>query len=107
MFFTVFWAFAKRLYGVGVLVLIGGAFLGFVSWYAGDLSAAGKETARSVEHLTDLAGWAIAVVLAVNGNELRERRLTRLGHVLLAEVAAESCSEALSSSTVTSAVKVS
>ena len=79
--------------------MLAGAILpGILSWKADDLFSSGaSDSARSVEHLCELGRWAIMIVLGVNGNELRERRLLARGSILLGNIAARSVEEALSS----------
>ncbi len=94
-FFTFIWAFVKRLYGAGLLILIGVGLIAFMSWRADELFAMGDKGARSFDHLCESARWIIMVLLGVNGNELRERNLLAGGYELRGVVAAQSPQEAL------------
>ena len=96
-FFVFIWAFVKRLYVAGAIVLGGVIVVMLLSWKADELFTMGDKSARSLDQLCESARWIIMVLLGVNGNELRERNLLQRGYILRGVVAALSPSEALAS----------
>lgn len=97
-FFSFIWAFAKKMYAAGALLLAVGILSGFLSHKVDELFAMGDKSARSMDHLWHLAQWVLMVVLGVNGNELRERNLKARGYELRGAVAANTAAEALAKS---------
>jgi hypothetical protein len=95
--FTFIWAFVKRLYVAGAIVLGGVIVVVLLSGKADELFAMGDKTARSLDRLCESARWVIMILLGVNGNELRGKNLLQRGYVLRGVVAALSPSEALAS----------
>ncbi len=94
-FFTFIWAFCKRMYATGALLLGAAILLGFISNKVDELFAMGDRSARSTEFLCHLAQWALMVVMGVNGNELRQRSLTARGYSVRGTVAADTPQGAL------------
>jgi len=94
-FFTFIWAFCKKMYATGALLLGAVILLGFISYKVDELFEMGDHSARSAESLCHLAQWALMVVLGVNGNELRQRSLKARGYALRGTVAADTPEGAL------------
>jgi hypothetical protein len=96
-FFGFIWAFVKRQYVAGAIVLGGVIVVVLLSLKVDDLFAMGDKSARSLDHVCESARWVIMVLLGVNGNELREKNLFQRGYILRGVLAALSPSEALAS----------
>ncbi len=93
--FSFIWAFSKKLYAVGAVLVAAGVLLGFLSLKVDELFAMGDSNARSADHLCHLAQWVLIVILGVNGNELREKDLLARGYELRGILAAPTPREAL------------
>jgi hypothetical protein len=95
--FTFIWAFMKRLYLAGAIVLGCVIVVGLMSWKADELFGMGDTSARALDRLCESARWIITVLIGVNGNEWRERNLLQRGYIFRGVVTADSPSEALAS----------
>jgi hypothetical protein len=60
-----------------------------------ELFRLGDKTARDMDHLYHAAEWVLIVIIAVNGNELREKNLLARGYEFRCTLAADSPAEAL------------
>jgi hypothetical protein len=94
---TFIWAFVKRLYLAGAIVLGCVIVVGFLSWKADELFAMGDKSARALDRICESARWVITVLIGVNGNAWRERNLLQRGYIFRGVVAAHSPSEAMAS----------
>jgi hypothetical protein len=95
--FSFIWAFWKRMYATGAILLAAAIVLGILSQKVDELFVMRDKSARSADHLCHLGQWVLIAVMGVNGNELRERNLLARGYEFRGMVAAESPDAALAS----------
>jgi len=77
-FFNFIWALVKKMWVLGVVLMILSIALGFVEGTVEGSS--GKETASGISAFTSILNLVIAVVFGVKGNKWREKNLISRGY---------------------------
>lgn len=77
-FFNIIWALVKKLWVLGVVLMILTFALGFVE---GTMEVtSGKEAASEISAFTSILNFVIAVIFGVKGNQWREKNLLSRGY---------------------------
>ena len=85
--FTFFWAMVKKMWGLGLGVLVGWLAVAVVLGMAGD--------SRAIDAFGNLVGLIVSVVFGVNGNAWRASNLRSRGYEAVGTVAAKNPEEAI------------
>lgn len=83
-FFGPFWAMVKRMWGIGIGVLVAFFLLGFVSAFTGDAAGA----------VTNVAGLGVSILFGVMGNQWRVNHMQSRGYQEVDTVDAKNPEEA-------------
>ena len=73
-FFWFIWAFVKKMWAVGFVMLAGSFILGFI-----DDATASKDPEHGLNGLTTIVGLVLGIVCGGNGNKWRETNLMSRG----------------------------
>ena len=77
-FFNFIWALIKRMWVLGVVLMVLSIALGFIEGTV-EVSS-GKEVASGISVITSILNLVIAVVFGVKGNKWREKKLISCGY---------------------------